>query len=93
MYIPPKESEDDINMLGWAADYRMSAEFKYLTPEHQALILRHIRERSQRVAQAAGGQPGAQGGAPAGGAPGELPVVPGGAQMDVAASPAAMLQR
>lgn len=92
-YIGPEESEDDINMLSWAADYRMSAEFKYLRKEHQALILRHIQERGQRVAQASGGGMPQAGGAPQGGAPGELPTVPGGAPMDVAASPAAMLQR
>lgn len=90
-YITPEESEDDVNMLAWAADYRMSAEFKYLSPDHQALILRHIRERAQRMA----------GGAPQGGAaPGvaqatqqNLPTVPGGAPMDVAATPAAMPSR
>lgn len=90
-YITPEESEDDINMLSWAVDYRMSAEFKYLSKEHRALILRHIAERSQRVAQSQGGAV-APGAAP-GGAPGELPTVPGGAPMDVAASPATMLQR
>jgi hypothetical protein len=91
IYIPPAEAEDDVNMLAWAADYRMSAEFKYLTPEHQALILRHIKERSMKVAQAGGAGPGQPGAG--GGAPGELPVVPGGAPMDVAASPSAMLQK
>jgi len=101
MYIAPGESEDDAGMLAWAADYRMSAEFKYLNPDHQQLILRHIKERAQNVGQAAGGMPGMPGGAPAGpaggppgGAPGgKLPVVPGGAPMDVAASPASMLQK
>lgn len=91
-YIGPEESEDDINMLSWAADYRMSAEFKYLRKEHQSLILRHIQDRGQRVAQASGGG-AAPGGAPQGGAPGELPTVPGGAPMDVAASPATMLNK
>ena len=90
IYLPPAEAEDDVNMLAWAADYRMSAEFKYLTPEHQALLLRHIAERAARVGQAAAAAPG---GAPGGGAPGQLPVVPGGAPMDVAASPASMLQK
>lgn len=94
IYVAPAESEDDAGMLAWAADYRMSAEFKYLNPDHQELILRHIRERAQRVgqqAQAALPQQGAPGqaGAPAG----QLPVVPGGAPMDVAASPASMLQK
>ena len=97
MYIPPSESEDDAGMLAWAADYRMSAEFKYLNPDHQQLILRHIRERGERIAQQAmAGMPAP--GAPApgqggGAAPGQLPVVPGGAPMDVAASPASMLQK
>ena len=92
VYIGPKEAEDDINMLSWAADYRMSAEFKYLNPEHQVLILRHIKERGLKVAQAAGGMAGGGGGG-GGAAAGQLPVVPGGAPMDVAASPASMLQK
>jgi len=90
VYIAPAESEDDVNMLAWAADYRMSAEFKYLAPEHQALILRHIQERAAKIAASAAPPAGPGGG---GGAPGQLPVVPGGAPMDVAASPAAMLQK
>jgi len=93
LYIGLGEAEDDVNMLAWAADYRMSAEFKYLTPEHQALVLRHIKERAMRVGQTGGAPMGAGGGGAQGGAPGELPVVPGGAPMDVAASPAAMLQK
>jgi hypothetical protein len=90
IYIAPGEAEDDVNMLAWASDYRMSAEFKYLKQEAQVLVLRHIQERAARVGQAAAGP---EGGATGGGAPGELPVVPGGAPMDVAASPAAMLQK
>ena len=92
IYIAPAEAEDDTGMLAWAADYRMSAEFKYLKPEHQTLILRHIKERSLRLAQAAGGMP-APGAAPGAAPGGQLPVVPGGAPMDVAASPASMLQK
>jgi hypothetical protein len=97
IYIGPAEAEDDVNMLAWASDYRMSAEFKYLTPEHQTLILRHIKDRALKVAQSAGmagGQPApAAGGGGGGAAAGQLPVVPGGAPMDVAASPASMLQK
>lgn len=93
VYVGPKEAEDDINMLSWSADYRMSAEFKYLKPEHQVLLLRHIKERALKVAQAAGGGAPAGGGGGGGAAAGQLPVVPGGAPMDVAASPASMLQK
>jgi hypothetical protein len=93
MYIAPAEAEDDVNMLAWASDYRMSAEFKYLKPEHQLLILRHIKERAMKVAQTAGGMPGPGGPGGGGAAAGQLPVVPGGAPMDIAASPAAMLQK
>jgi hypothetical protein len=93
MYIAPAEAEDDVNMLAWASDYRMSAEFKYLKPEHQLLILRHIKERAMKVAQTAGGMPGPGGPGGGGAAAGQLPVVPGGAPMDVAASPASMLQK
>jgi hypothetical protein len=93
IYVAPAEAEDDVNMLAWASDYRMSAEFKYLRPEHQVLILRHIKERAMKVAQTAGGMPGPGGPGGGGAAAGQLPVVPGGAPMDIAASPAAMLQK
>lgn len=82
VYIAPGESEDDQGMLAWAADYRMSAEFKYLTEPHKLLVLRHIRERGARVAQAVG--QGASSQATPGGAPGELPAVPGPSQPDLA---------
>lgn len=83
MYIAPAEAEDDQGMLAWASDYRMSAEFKYLEQKHKDLVLRHIRERAQRVATAVGQGATTQAGGP-GGAPGELPSVPGPAQPDVA---------
>jgi hypothetical protein len=64
----------------------MTSEFKYLRPEHQALIERHIKEREQlKLAQAQGQAGGMPAGAAAGGipAPGSLPAVPGGAPLDV----------
>jgi hypothetical protein len=61
LYIKPKELQDHKNMLAFSYDYLMSSEFKYLTPEHQALLERHIKDREALAAQ--GPQPGV---APAG---------------------------
>jgi hypothetical protein len=65
-YIPPKEMQDHKNMLSFAYRYVMTSEFKYLGPEPQALIERHIKEREQLAAQGAQppGGPAGPGGAP-----------------------------
>lgn len=87
IYVAPRDLQDHKNMLEYAYEYVMTTEYKYLPPEQQALIDRHIKEREQLAAQgaaAAGGAagiPGMAGGG--GGAAGELPAVPGGAPMDV----------
>jgi hypothetical protein len=86
IYIPPREMQDHTNMLSYAYNFLMTSEFKYLRPEHQALIERHIKEREQlKLAQAQGQAGGMPAGAAAGGipAPGSLPAVPGGAPLDV----------
>lgn len=51
--IPIGEQENDALMVEWADRYRMSAEFKYLTPEHQTLVLAHMKARKERLAQTA----------------------------------------
>jgi uncharacterized protein YacL (UPF0231 family) len=77
-YMPPEEYEDHDNMLAWALDYRMSAEFKYLDEPSKALCLQHIRDRIALAAQEKSGglsaQPQAPGPAPEAG--GELPAQP-----------------
>jgi hypothetical protein len=45
VYIKPEELQDHKNMLAFAYDYLMSAEFKYLKPEHKKLIEQHVKER------------------------------------------------
>ncbi len=52
-FIPLGEQEDDEKMQEFAIRYRMSAEFKYLLPEHQILVLQHMKERAGRIAQVA----------------------------------------
>lgn len=57
-YIPPEELQDHANMLAFAQYYLMTSEFKYLKPEHQELIRRHVKERQQLMAKdMAGGAP------------------------------------
>lgn len=84
IYIPPREMQDHTNMLSYAYNFVMTSEFKYLRPEHQALVERHIKDREQlKMAQGQGtmAAPGAPGAAPA---PGALPAVPGsGGPLDV----------
>lgn len=95
-YIAPRELQDHTNMLTFAYRYVMTTEFKYLDPDKQALIERHIREREQKAAQgptaAAGGgasQPGSPSpGAPAAAAPGG-PNPPGPAPQGPAGTPPA----
>lgn len=57
VYIAPRELEEHQGMLEYATEYRMTAEFKYLDADIQALIERHIKERIEMAAQAATGQP------------------------------------
>lgn len=49
--IPPEEKEDHINMLAYALDYIMTAEFKYLDPEVKQLINEHIELREDMAAK------------------------------------------
>lgn len=51
IFIAPREMSDHKNMLAFAYDYVMTAEFKYLEPKHQALIERHIREREDMASK------------------------------------------
>ncbi len=71
-YIPPEELQDDKNMLLYAYEYVMTAEFKYLDERTKALIRQHIKDREMRAA--AGAQVPGEGGpqAMAGAAPGAL---------------------
>lgn len=90
IYIKPREMQDHTNMLSYAYNFLMTSEFKYLRPEHQALVEQHIKEREQ-VKLASAQQPGGGGLVPgaapgAGGAvnPGGMPAVPGsGGPLDV----------
>ena len=66
IYIAPRDLQDHKNMLEYSYEYVMTTEYKYLPPEQQALIDRHIKEREQMPA--AGGGPA-----------GPLPAVPGAA--------------
>jgi hypothetical protein len=66
-------------MLEYAYEYVMTTEYKYLPPEQQALIDRHIKEREQMAAAGAAAMGAAPAGMPGGGAAGPLPAVPGSA--------------
>ena len=76
-YLPPKELQDHKNMLAFAYTFVMTTEYKYLDPDNQALIDRHIKERETMAA--AGAQPSAGIGAPgpAGSPQGAPPPLPG----------------
>lgn len=79
-YIPPGELEDHENMIAWALTYRMTTDFKYLSPELQALIIQHIKDRVQMAASEKAGAtapvPGTGTPGPAPAAPTELPAAP-----------------
>jgi hypothetical protein len=49
-YIAPEEMQDHANMLSYAYDYVMTAEFKYMDKRIKALIVQHIKER-EKMAQ------------------------------------------
>lgn len=79
MYIPPGDVQDHANMLKHCYYYVMTSEFKYLTDDDKALIIRHIKEREQLEAsrQAAGAGVATQAMQPLGGSPpGPLPSSP-----------------
>lgn len=67
-YIPPDDIQDHQNMLAYAYDYVMTAEFKYTEPSVKQMIIRHIQEREQMAQppQPAPEQPAAPQGALAG---------------------------
>lgn len=71
LYIHPRDLSDHKNMLGFAYRYVMTSEYKYLQPEQQKLIDRHIKEREKMMAAGPGGAP-AGGGTGAG--PGSAPL-------------------
>lgn len=81
-YIPPQELEDHENMIAWALDYVMTAEFKYLEEDQKVLVKQHIRDRISMSAQEKSGGLSAQPQAPGpAGNPGELPAQPGPTEM------------
>ena len=75
--IAPEDMQDHENMIAWALEYFMSAEFKYLEDTARELCKQHIRLRVQQAAQEKSGglsaQPQPPGPAPA---PGQLPAEP-----------------
>jgi len=77
LLVAPEEFEDHENMIAWAMEYFMTAEFKYLDGTSRELCKEHIRQRITQAAQEKSGgmsaQPQPPGPAPA---PGELPVAP-----------------
>lgn len=67
--LPPEEYQDHENMIAWAMDYFMTAEFKYTDEASRILCKEHIRMRIQLAAQEKSGgltaQPQPPGPAPA----------------------------
>ena len=87
-YIPPEELQEHKGMLSYAYQYIMTAEFKVLPDDIKVLILHHIKEREQLMAQGAGASQQGLGVIPPGPAPqmkggvppateGEIPAQPG----------------
>lgn len=68
-YIPPEDLLDHENMIGFALEYFMTAEFQYLEPELKELCKQHIRDRVQLAAQ----EKAALAGPPPGATPGPVP--------------------
>lgn len=83
----PGRKEDHANMLAYALIWRMTAEFRDLTPELQDLCLQHIEAREQMLIAEASAAPTA-GGAPKAPAapilPGALPGGPARPALDAA---------
>ena len=82
MLIAPEEYQDHENMIAWALDYFMTAEFKYLPEKDRILYKQHIKDRIAQAAQEKSGGMSAQPQAPGpAGMPGEAPpaepVIPG----------------
>jgi hypothetical protein len=73
-YIPPEDLLDHENMIGWALEYFMTAEFQFLEPQLKELCKQHVRDRVQLAAQ----EKAALSGPPPGATPGPTPV-PGAA--------------
>lgn len=78
--LQPEEFQDHENMIAWAMEYFMTAEFKYLDETSRQLCKEHIKLRIQQAAtEKSGGltaQPQAPGPAPAAPGPGDLPAAP-----------------
>lgn len=55
LFVEPEPMEDHTNMIAWAMDYFMTAEFKYLEREAKDLCREHIRARIQLAASEASG--------------------------------------
>jgi hypothetical protein len=62
--IPPEPMMDHENMIAWALDYFMSAEFKYMEPAARDLCREHIKARIALAAQEKSGGTSAQPAAP-----------------------------
>jgi len=76
-YVEPGEEEDNVNMLEYALQWRMTAEFKNLPPDIQAICLQHIKARKELAADTVAPPPAAAGPAPAG--PDPMAALMGGA--------------
>ena len=78
--IEPEEFQDHENMIAWALEYFMTAEFKYLDEESRALCKEHVRMRIQAAAKeksgGLSGQPQPPGPPPAAPGPEALPAAP-----------------
>ncbi len=87
--IAPEEFQDHANMIAWAMDYFMTAEFKYLDGDSKEICREHIRLRIKQAAQEQSGGLSAQPQPPGpAGAPGQLPAAPGAQQPEPAGQPA-----
>lgn len=89
IYIPPKDMQDHRNMLAFAYQFVMTTEFKYMEPEKQALVERHIRERETMAAQGAAPAEQIVGGPAVGALP---PLAGAGGEATVTAPQQPMLQ-
>lgn len=79
LLVQPKPLMDHQNMVAWAMNYFMTAEFNYLTETQQEICKEHIRLRIALAAQeqaTGGGQPGTAPGMPTTSGPQAAPQVP-----------------